>query len=373
MVRALQTPIMRAKVFEQLAAISRKGVTMARHLENGLLHRGISWGMSGGRAPIVRCAVTLAGGDGRRLAPLVRRVRGDALPKQFVTFYGTQSLLERTFQRVERLVPPDRIFTVVTRNHLDYAEAGRQLTGRAKRTVVIQPENKDTAPGLLLPLMYLNKRYANAVVAVFPSDHFVADDRVFMGHVETAFQLVERHPALIVLLGVKPEVAETDYGYVVPGEPVTAEGRAEIRTVGRFVEKPAPRVARDLIQRGALWSTSVLVFRVQTMLEVMSRTAPLLPPVFSLIEEVIDTPREWEVIDAVYRNLPPVNLSRGVLEFIPDWCPSRLAVLRVEGVAWSDWGAERRVLSDLAKLDGPRRFREIDEVELLVRQSPNDC
>lgn len=346
---------------------------MATHLGEGLLHRESLLGMGRRRVPIVRCAVTLAGGDGRRLVPLVHRLRGDALPKQFVTFYGTQSLLDRTFQRVERLIPPDRIFTVVNRNHLDYADAGRQLAGRPKETVVIQPQNKDTAPGLLLPLMSLNKRYANAVVGVFPSDHFVADDRAFMDHVDTAFQLVERHPAVIVLLGVKPEVAETDYGYVVPGEPMTGEGRSDLRTVGRFVEKPAPRVTRDLIQQGALWSTSVLVFRVQTLLEVMSRTAPFLPPVFSLIAEALDTPREWNVIETVYRNLPPVNLSRGVLEFIPSCCPSRLAVLRVQGVAWSDWGAERRVLSDLAKLDGPRRFREIDDIELLVRQSPDGC
>jgi hypothetical protein len=39
----------------------------------------------------LRAAVVLAGGDGRRLESFVRRLRGDALPKQYVTLYGTHS------------------------------------------------------------------------------------------------------------------------------------------------------------------------------------------------------------------------------------------------------------------------------------------
>lgn len=69
----------------------------------------------------------------------------DALPKQYVPLYGTQSLLERTFKRVERLVPPDRIMTVVTRNHLRYADAFRQLARRPTNTVVVQHRPRTSA------------------------------------------------------------------------------------------------------------------------------------------------------------------------------------------------------------------------------------
>ena len=92
-----------------------------------------------------RAAVVLAGGNGRRLESYVRRLRGDALPKQYVTLYGTHSLLERTFKRVERLVPPDRIMTAVTRDHLQYADACQQLARRLTHTVIVQPRNRNTA------------------------------------------------------------------------------------------------------------------------------------------------------------------------------------------------------------------------------------
>lgn len=298
-----------------------------------------------------RNAVVLAGGDGRRLEPFVRRLRGDALPKQYVSLYGTHSLLDRTFERVERLIPPDRIMTVVTRDHFRYDEACRQLARRPKGTVIVQPQNKDTAPGLLLPLTYLRRRSDDELVAVFPSDHNVANDWALMDHVETAFLTLERRPDLIILLGVKPDRPESDYGYVLPGAPMTGVGRSDVRGVSAFFEKPPLRRAEALIQQGAYWNTSILVFRLRTLLDLMWRITPFLPLGFSDIAEAIDTTREYEVIDAVYRSLPPVNLSRGVLELASEMSPSPLAVLRVNDASWSDWGAEHRILRDLHAMD----------------------
>jgi hypothetical protein len=59
-----------------------------------------------------------------------------------------------------------------------------------------------------------------------------------------------------------------------------------------------------------------------------------------------------DVIDAVYQGIPPVNLSRGILELVSDRWPSRLAVLPVDDAFWSDWGVEHRVLRDLHAMCG---------------------
>jgi mannose-1-phosphate guanylyltransferase len=295
----------------------------------------------------LRAAVVLAGGDGRRLESFVRRLRGDALPKQYMTLYGAHSLLERTFTRVERLVPPDRIMTIVTRDHLRYADACRQLASRPLHTVIVQPRNKDTAPGLLLPLAYLQRQCQDALVAVFPSDHYVSSDSALMRHVETAFRIVEHRPELIVLLGVSPTAPETDYGYVVPGPQIVVDGLSEVRSVRRFIEKPSSRQADDLVRRGALWNTSILVFRLQTLRELMWCVAPTLSLRFMEIAEALDTPRAHDVIDTVYQGVPPVSVSRGILELVSDWCPSRLALVRLDDTCWSDWGVEHRVLRDL--------------------------
>lgn len=300
----------------------------------------------------LRAAVVLAGGDGRRLESFVRRLRGDALPKQYVTLYGTHSLLERTFTRVERLVPPDRVMTIVTRDHLQYVDACRQLARRPTHTVIVQPRNRDTAPGLLLPLAHLQRRCEEAIVAVFPSDHYVGDDPALMRHVETAFRAVEHRPELIVLLGVSPETPDTDYGYVVPGSPMVGDGLSEAWSVRRFVEQPTSNQVEDLVRQGALWNTSIIVFHLQMLVELMWCVAPTLSLRFMQIVDAIDTPRAYDVIDAVYQGVLPVSLSRGILETVSERCPSRLAVLRIDNALWSDWGAAHRILRDLRAMCG---------------------
>src|SRR5262247_2694309 len=68
-----------------------------------------------------RCAIVLAGGDGTRLKPFIRELKGvNALPKQYCNVIGSRSMLEHTFDRAERLIDPERIFTVVRQEHLPY-------------------------------------------------------------------------------------------------------------------------------------------------------------------------------------------------------------------------------------------------------------
>jgi mannose-1-phosphate guanylyltransferase len=294
-----------------------------------------------------RAAVVLAGGDGRRLEPFIRRLRGDALPKQYMSFYGPHSLLERTFTRVEHLLPPHRIMTTVTRDHLRFADACRQLARRPLHTVIVQPHNRDTAPGLLLPLAHLKRRCADAIVAVFPSDHYVTNDPALMRHVETAFRAVERRPELIVLLGVTPDAPDTDYGYVVSGSSMGVDGLPDVLSVRSFAEKPSSVRAEQLIQQGALWNTSILVFRLEMLLELLWCVAPVLSLRFTQILDANDAPSADTLIDSIYRGVLPVSVSRGILELVGNWCPSRLAVVRLDDACWSDWGVEHRILRDL--------------------------
>jgi mannose-1-phosphate guanylyltransferase len=302
-----------------------------------------------------RAAVVLSGGDSRRLASFVRRLRGDALPKQYVTLYGAHSLLERTFERVERLVPPDRIMTTVTRDHLRHADACRQLAGRPLHTVVVQPRNRDTGPGLLLSLAHLHRRREDALVAVFPSDHYVSNDSALVARVETAFEVVKRRPDLVVLLGVPSNAPDSDYGYLMPGHSMDGDGVFGVRSVRRFIEQPTTSQAEFLVQNGALWNTSILVFQLQMLRELMACVAPMLWVRFMEIAESLDTPSADEVIEEVYQQVPAVSLSRGILESVSDWSPSRLAVVQLEEAFWSDWGVEQRILRDLYLMGGDMR------------------
>src|SRR5262245_31699938 len=118
----------------------------------------------------IRCGIILAAGEGTRLRPFVEKMRGCALPKQYVNFIGKRSMIEHTLSKLQKRIPAERLLPVVNLNHLRHPEVTRQLSSRPARCIIQQPDNKDTGPGLLLPLAHLYKRYPDSTVVVFPSD-----------------------------------------------------------------------------------------------------------------------------------------------------------------------------------------------------------
>jgi mannose-1-phosphate guanylyltransferase len=308
--------------------------------------------------------IVLAAGEGKRLESFVHRLRGNALPKQFVNFIGNRSMLEHTFDRAEKLISKERLFVVVSREHLKYPEVRRQIAGRGRDTVVVQPENKETAPGLLLPLLHLYRRDPLATVVVFPSDHFVLEEDRFVDYLYLACCAVEREPSSVVLLGVEPDEPEEEYGYILPGEEVDSLCGIKMRRVVRFVEKPKPLGLEELLVRGVLWNTMVMVFKAFTVLDLAARMAPSLHAVFERIGEVFGTKRERQVVEEAYRQMEPVNFSKALLEGLPERSPSSLLTLPVQGVLWSDWGSPRRVLSVLRRTGYLARAHGIPERQL---------
>jgi mannose-1-phosphate guanylyltransferase len=214
---------------------------------------------------------------------------------------------------------------------------------------VIQPENKDSGPGILLPLVYLYKQYPDAAVALFPSDHFILEENTFMRHVDRAFEIVERDGSRIVLLGLEPYDPDPEYGYIVAGELID-NFELGARRVELFVEKLAVGVAGKIIRTGALWNTLIMVATCRTLLNMFATTTPALYRCFAPIAEAIGTSNEQRIIEDVYRGLPSLNFSKQVLEVLALEHRRNLLALPVRGVTWSDWGTSARLSNTLQKL-----------------------
>ncbi len=291
----------------------------------------------------VRCGIVLAAGKGMRLRPYIHRIRGDHLPKQFVRLQGVRSMLEQTVHRCEKLIDPERLFIVIDQSHIDYEEVQCQLSHHPEGCVVLQPENKDTGPGLLLPLMHLYKDYPESIVAVFPSDHFIKEENLFMRYVDLAYDRVAEDPSRIVLIGMEPNKPEGEYSYILPGEKIAGPSFSVLREVRRFVEKPQAATLAKLHREGGLWNTLVMVFHPERLLALVRTLHPRGYFGFLRIWRALGTPHEKEEIKAVYRDLKPFNFSRDFLQKLSIQHPSSFAVLPVQNVLWSDLGSEDRV------------------------------
>jgi mannose-1-phosphate guanylyltransferase len=287
--------------------------------------------------------LVLAAGDGKRLQSYIRDTRGEALPKQYFNFVGRRSMLEHTFDRAERLIPQKRILTIVAQHHLRHREVRRQLAQRANQNVIVQPDNKETGPGIFLPLMHLYKRSPEAIVAVFPSDHFILEEERFMDHVELAARAISHDPSSIALLAIEADAPEVEYGYIVPRSEPNQISLWSTRGAARFVEKPNPALAQEIVKAGGLWNTMIMVFKVRRLLGMLDTLYPIIYRQFARIFDAIGTSAEMETVEAVYQMLEPMNFSKGFLDKVADVYPDAISVLPVLQVFWSDLGSPRRI------------------------------
>ncbi len=290
-------------------------------------------------------AIVLAAGNGQRVDAFIRRIGGRPCPKQFYAFTGRRSMLEHTLARVETLIPRERVVVVVSDDHAEHVQA--QLADRPVGNVVGQPRNLDTLPGVLLPLVHILGRDPDATVAVFPSDHFVWDEARFMESVHAAAAVAAAQPERIVLLGVKPDAPETEYGWIAPA---AAEGASALG-VRAFVEKPSPSRGRALFRSGCLWNTLVFVTKAATLYAMAREVSPHMTAYFDALSAHLGTPDEERVLRGMYARMESLNLSRDLFRKRPE----RLLVLPVGDVGWSDWGREERIIQTLDRYKLPLR------------------
>lgn len=283
-------------------------------------------------------AIVLAAGKGRRLEGLTARFGEQAVPKQFATFGLGTSLLQRTLRRVLELGLVERTHVVVDASQVRLAR--RQVTESDTLHLVLQPADRGTAAGVMLPLACVMRENPEATILLTPSDHAVGDDDIYRRGIYEAFSAISSGVSGIVLLGVQPDAPRTDYGWIVPGRSLGSG----VREVARFVEKPMAAVAQQLMAKGALWSTMVVAARAQALWDLFGAAAPDLAAVFEAANTMSE-PSEERFLRRQYESMPPLDFSRDILGrargvAVLSW-PSRMA--------WSDLGTPDRLL---AWLDG---------------------
>ncbi len=247
------------------------------------------------------CAVILVGGRGRRFWPLSRRNK----PKPFLSVgKDDSSLLRVTLNRVRQVAGIKDVILVANRAH--YNMLIKQFPEVRRRNIIREPMSKNTAPAIALACLNLIGRIGgDSIMAVFPSDQHISNEKKFRRTIIRGIEFVKRNDSLVVL-GIRPTHASTGFGYIKKGKRVTGTRGSGLFKVEKFVEKPGLNRARRFLKSGQyLWNAGIFIWRTKTILANIKKFRPALYRVISRTK-------------AAYRRLKDESIDFAVIEKAKD-------------------------------------------------------
>lgn len=285
--------------------------------------------------------IVLAAGDGRRLQSLTTDARGVAVPKQFCSLSSGPTLLDETLGRALMITSPARVVAIVAGAHEHWWRP--LLAPLPADNIIVQPANRGTGNGIMLPVLQILDRDPEARILVMPSDHYVADEPVLIAGMRRALRALERVSEDVLLLGIAPDEVDPDLGYIEPG----AAAGDGLYAVEQFIEKPSAALAGELIASGGLWNSFIMAARGQALLDLYANRFPEV--VLAMVGALRVGRRGcWSRLRRLYDHLPAIDFSRHVIT----GAEARLRLMPVPACGWSDLGTPERVSRTLARLPG---------------------
>jgi mannose-1-phosphate guanylyltransferase len=296
-------------------------------------------------------AVILAGGRGTRFWPRSRT----RTPKQLLNIVGDSTMLQQTVARLKPAIAPDRIWSVT--NSQQAAAVARQLPTQARKRVLTEPVGRNTTAAIALAAIHIrHTAKSDALFAVLPADHYIAQPDRFRRLLLAALDIA-REPNRMVVLGISPTRPETGFGYIERAETQQSTEGVPCFSVRRFTEKPTLAVAQEYFASGKyFWNAGMFFWRVSTFLDALKQ---FLPATYEAIEELaihIGKRTYPARLRKLYSKLENISVDYAILEKATVQVSPFTACVVPADIGWSDIGSWAAVYELLAKGPGENVF-----------------
>jgi mannose-1-phosphate guanylyltransferase/mannose-6-phosphate isomerase len=272
--------------------------------------------------------VILCGGSGKRLWPASRK----SMPKQFVRFGDDASLLQQTIRRLEDISCAPPVLLTANDYRFVVAEQAAELGLKGHR-LVIEPEAKNTGPAVCAAVELIQAQDHDALVLICPADHVIADVMTFANAVAAAIPSAARGE--IVTFGIRPDRAETGFGYIELASGTGTDGIPQ--PFRRFVEKPDEKTAAAMVESGRfLWNAGIFLASAKTLISAFGRHAPGLRAAVRRSIREAKTDLDFLRLGPSYGEAPDLSIDFAVMEHLTG------SVVPIS-VGWSDMGSWRSV------------------------------
>jgi mannose-1-phosphate guanylyltransferase len=277
----------------------------------------------------------MAGGIGSRFWPYSRT----DFPKQFLDILNTgKTLLQWTYERFTQFIPEENIYIVT---HHQYAgTVAKQLPGLPADNIVSEPSRKNTAPCVAYISHKIHKKDPKASIVCAPADHLIMDPTSFTSTCLNALLFAQKNNALLTL-GIKPTRPDTGYGYIQYETEQVADNVYKVKT---FTEKPNLELAKTFLKSGDfLWNAGIFVWNSKSILQAFAEHLPEMDELFVAEKEVLNTPKEKDVIERIYSQCTNLSIDYGIME------KAENVYVIPSNFGWSDLGTWASAYENLEK------------------------
>ncbi len=252
--------------------------------------------------------VILAGGSGSRLWPLSRQL----YPKQLIDLHTRHTMLQDTLLRLDGLKDMASPIIICNEEHrFMTAEQVRQIQ-KNPQAIILEPEGKNTAPAIALGAVKLLEQDQDAVMLVLPADHVIGNIHNFHQTILNAHNLAAQ--GMLVTFGIVPDSAQTGYGYIRKGKPVSSDNPSFY--IDRFVEKPDSETAQNYLDSDEyLWNSGMFMFRASVIVQQLECYCPQM---ISLCRQAVETGEQdldfFRINSEIFVQVPSDSIDYAVME-----------------------------------------------------------
>jgi len=203
--------------------------------------------------------VILCGGAGTRLWPNQKNHQA----KQFIDF-GGWTLMQKTLERVKNSTFDYPIISTNSK-YLKQVRSALKKNKVKKYKIVLEPAKKNTAPAILASAL-IKDIPINQPLMFFAADHLIEKSSILNKSInKNKHNLNDKN---LFIFGIKPTNPSSEYGYFL------TKKVKSINKVTKFIEKPKPAKAKQVIKKKGYWNSGMFFLRKDSIINNFKKYQP---------------------------------------------------------------------------------------------------